>query len=213
MDVLYIDPPYNTRQYITNYHLLETIAHYDNPSIHGKTGLRDYSEKSAYCSKTTWSALTDLSKKQMRNILFSYSNEGILSSDEILSVRSSRGEASLSSAIDYQRFKSHSKGSNGDKCVQELLFHVKITTARRHVKLLPEKEIPKTEPKKIYDSRNKLNDLSGSEWTYFLKSVELEGEEHNLGSLNDLTEIEWSLAHAPVWDTHYPTRGSVRPPY
>ena len=210
-DVLYVDPPYNTRQYITNYHLLETIARYDNPSIHGKTGLRDYeeSEKSAYCSKTTcFSALTDLVEKaDAKHIVFSYSNEGILSSDEILSVLSSRGEASLSSAIDYQRFKSHSKGSNGDKCVQELLFYVKITTAPRRVKLLPEKEIPKTERKKIYDSRNKLNDLSGSEWVYFLKSVELEGKEHNLGSLNDLTEIEWSLAHAPVWDTHYPTQG------
>ena len=41
-DVLYLDPPYNSRQYITNYHLLETIARYDNPQVHGKTGLRDY---------------------------------------------------------------------------------------------------------------------------------------------------------------------------
>ena len=38
-DVLYLDPPYNTRQYITNYHLLETIARYDAPALHGKTGL------------------------------------------------------------------------------------------------------------------------------------------------------------------------------
>ena len=37
-DILYIDPPYNARQYITNYHLLETIARYDNPSVYGKTG-------------------------------------------------------------------------------------------------------------------------------------------------------------------------------
>ena len=134
-DVLYIDPPYNTRQYITNYHLLETIARYDNPSIHGKTGLRDYeeSEKSEYCSKTTClSALTDLVEKaDARHIVFSYSNEGILSPDEILSVLSSRGEATLGFAIDYQRFKSHSKGSNRAKCVQELLFHAKVTTAPR----------------------------------------------------------------------------------
>ena len=201
-DVLYIDPPYNTRQYITNYHLLETIARYDNPPIHGKTGLRDYgeSEKSAYCSKTTClSALTDLVEKaDAKHIVFSYSNEGILSVDEILSVLSSRGEASLSFAIDYQRYKSHSKGSNGDRSVQELLFHVKIATPPKRIELPSEMKTSKMEPKRTQDPRNKLNDLSGSEWIYFLKSVELEGEEHNLGSLNDLTEIEWSLAHAPV---------------
>jgi len=33
-DILYLDPPYNQRQYATNYHLLETIAKYDNPKIH-----------------------------------------------------------------------------------------------------------------------------------------------------------------------------------
>ncbi len=170
-DVLYIDPPYNTRQYITNYHLLETIARYDNPPIHGKTGLRNYdeSEKSAYCSKTTClSALTDLVEKaDAKHIVFSYSNEGILSPDEILSVLSSRGEASLSAAIDYQRFKSHAKGKKKSKSVQELLFHVKVATAPKRVKQQEKKEIRKIEPKKVYDSRNKLNDLSGSEWVYF----------------------------------------------
>ena len=30
-DVLYLDPPYNARQYCSNYHVLETIARYDNP--------------------------------------------------------------------------------------------------------------------------------------------------------------------------------------
>ena len=52
-DILYIDPPYNSRQYLPNYHLLETIAKYDNPIINGKTGVREYSEeKSEYCVKT-----------------------------------------------------------------------------------------------------------------------------------------------------------------
>ena len=50
-DILYIDPPYNHRQYAPNYHLLETIAKYDNPKIKGVTGLRDYSnQKSAFCN-------------------------------------------------------------------------------------------------------------------------------------------------------------------
>ena len=39
-DILYLDPPYNNRKYDTNYHILETIALYDNPKIKGKTGIR-----------------------------------------------------------------------------------------------------------------------------------------------------------------------------
>ena len=34
-DILYLDPPYNTRKYDTNYHILETIALYENPKIKG----------------------------------------------------------------------------------------------------------------------------------------------------------------------------------
>lgn len=207
-DVLYIDPPYNTRQYITNYHLLETLARYDNPSLRGKTGLRDYeaSEKSAYCSKSAClSAFTDLIEKaDARHIVVSYSNEGILSPDEILSVLSLRGKANLSSAIDYQRFKSNSQGKNRNRRVQELLFHVEVATAHKRIER-PVKA--KKTPENVRDKRNKLNDLSGSEWVYFLKSVELEGDELNLASLNDLSEMEWAIENAPVWDTHYPTRG------
>lgn len=47
-DILYLDPPYNARQYCSNYHLLETIARYDNPEIKGKTGLRDYADQKVY---------------------------------------------------------------------------------------------------------------------------------------------------------------------
>jgi adenine-specific DNA-methyltransferase len=36
-EVVYLDPPYNHRQYSGNYHILETIAKYDNPTIKGKT--------------------------------------------------------------------------------------------------------------------------------------------------------------------------------
>ncbi|MCG7851272.1 MAG: hypothetical protein MIO92_02000, partial [Methanosarcinaceae archaeon] len=44
-----------------NYHLLETIAKYDNPEIRGVTGLRNYEkQKSSFCNKVT--ALEDLSK-------------------------------------------------------------------------------------------------------------------------------------------------------
>ncbi len=41
-DILYLDPPYNHRQYGANYHMLNTIAKYDSFEPAGKTGLRKY---------------------------------------------------------------------------------------------------------------------------------------------------------------------------
>ena len=59
VDILYLDPPYNERQYAPNYHILETIAKYDEPKLRGVTGMRDYSsQKSRFCNPTT--ALEDL---------------------------------------------------------------------------------------------------------------------------------------------------------
>ena len=208
-DILYLDPPYNTRQYITNYHLLETIARYDAPALHGKTGLRNYdkSEKSAYCSKSDCHQVFQdlIEKADARYILVSYNNEGILSHDEVMSILSLRGEPRCDFSIDYRRFKSNSRGdqSSLDNRVQELLFHLEVKTP-------PKRSRPKSQenkPKRRYDPRNPLNDLSGSEWTYFLNSVELDGDEHNVGRLNDLSEEEWAIASAPIWDTHYPTNG------
>lgn len=49
-DILYLDPPYNSREYGANYHVLNSIAMYDDFIPQGKTGLRAY-EKSAWCKK------------------------------------------------------------------------------------------------------------------------------------------------------------------
>lgn len=94
-DILYLDPPYNTRQYCTNYHVLETISRYDNPILSGKTGLRDYStQKSKYCSgKTVAITLDDLiSKARFKYIFLSYNNEGLMSLDTIREILSKYGK-------------------------------------------------------------------------------------------------------------------------
>ncbi len=128
-DILYLDPPYNSRQYITNYHLLETIARYDNPHVYGKTGLRRYSEseKSAYCSKSeclkAFAAL--ISRAKAKHIIVSYNSEGIMSEAEILYVLGRKGEKPEVIPIDYRRFKSNSSGRLKNKnTVQEYLFYV-----------------------------------------------------------------------------------------
>ncbi|MGP6207924.1 DNA adenine methylase [Cuniculiplasma sp. SKW3] len=45
VETAYVDPPYNSRQYLPNYHILETIAKNDRPKIKGLTGIREYSTK------------------------------------------------------------------------------------------------------------------------------------------------------------------------
>lgn len=106
-DILYLDPPYNTRQYATNYHLLETIAKYDNPKIYGKTGLRDYkAQKSSYCSKATVkAAFADLIKNaQTKYIFLSYNNEGLLSLADIKEILEKKGTYGYFTQT-YNRFK------------------------------------------------------------------------------------------------------------
>lgn len=106
-DILYLDPPYNHRQYATNYHLLETIAKYDNPKIHGKTGLREYqNQKSLYCSRSkAKKAFADLIlKAKVKYIFLSYNNEGLMTLDDIKEIMRLRGKYGFFTKI-YNRFK------------------------------------------------------------------------------------------------------------
>ncbi len=106
-DILYLDPPYNHRQYATNYHLLETIAKYDYPKIYGKTGLRDYKkQKSLYCSqRQVKQAFQDLIlKAQAKYIFLSYNNEGLMTLNDIKEIMSLRGRYNYFTK-EYNRFK------------------------------------------------------------------------------------------------------------
>ena len=93
-DVLYLDPPYNERQYCSNYHVLETIARYDNPVLKGKTGLRDSNlQKSKYCSKKTIESEFEnlISNANFRYIFLSYNNEGLMNVNTIKNIMSKYG--------------------------------------------------------------------------------------------------------------------------
>lgn len=104
-DILYLDPPYNARQYGSNYHLLNTIAKYDTFLPKGKTGLRDY-YKSSYCKKNeVKKSFEELIKKaNFKHIFMSYNNEGLMSENEVRTIMSTYGKYSLKTT-NYQRFK------------------------------------------------------------------------------------------------------------
>ncbi|WP_134044534.1 DNA adenine methylase [Helicobacter pullorum] len=108
-DILYLDPPYNAREYGANYHLLNSIALYDEFTPKGKTGLREY-EKSNWCKKAkVYGELEYLIKNANFKLIFlSYNDEGLLSLEQIQELFSQYGKYSCKTTI-HQRFKADSK--------------------------------------------------------------------------------------------------------
>jgi adenine-specific DNA-methyltransferase len=122
--IVYLDPPYNQRQYSANYHPLNFIAKYDNKiEIYGKTGLIKDSNKSKYCQKSNaYESLENLVKNlKTKHILLSYNNEGIIEFDKIKELLSSLGNVILYKKV-YKKFKSNEKQENEN--VYEYLFHL-----------------------------------------------------------------------------------------
>jgi adenine-specific DNA-methyltransferase len=104
-DILYLDPPYNERQYGANYHLLNTIAEYNNFEPQGKTGLRQY-KRSNYCIKKNVARDFEnlIANAKFQHIFLSYNNEGLMSEQEIKNIMSKYGKYKVIKK-QYQRFK------------------------------------------------------------------------------------------------------------
>ena len=111
-DILYLDPPYNSREYGANYHLLNTIALYDDFTPKGKTGLREY-KKSNWCKKDkVYEELENLIKNaDFKFIFLSYNDEGLLSLNQIKEIFEKYGKYDLKSKI-YKRFKADNNRFN-----------------------------------------------------------------------------------------------------
>jgi len=113
-DILYIDPPYNQRQYCTNYHVLETIARYDSPPLRGVTGLRDYADqRSGFCYKSKALALLDnlVRHTQARFVFLSYNSEGLMPPDQIVASMEQYGQVEFKTQ-DYRRFRADRNREN-----------------------------------------------------------------------------------------------------
>lgn len=128
-DLVYIDPPYNSRQYCDAYHLLENVARWDKPEVFGVAKKMDRKAlKSAYCTRNAAAAFEDLiDSVRARYILVSYndmakkgdnrSNAKIDDAD-ILRILRKRGEVKVF-AQDYRAF---SAGKSDIRNNQERLF-------------------------------------------------------------------------------------------
>lgn len=75
-DLVYIDPPYNSRQYCDVYHVLENVARWEKPDVHGIARKMDRSAlKSDYCTLKAGEAFEDLvAHTKAKYIVLSYNN-------------------------------------------------------------------------------------------------------------------------------------------
>ena len=91
VQLIYVDTPYNHRQYAANYHILETIAQWDMNRFQprGVTGLRKAEEqRSDFCVKSAVEvSFRQLFERTKSNyLLLSYNDEGLLEKDTLLSL-------------------------------------------------------------------------------------------------------------------------------
>ena len=137
-DLLYLDPPYNTRQYVGYYHIPEIIAEgwfLQTPTLRGKTGLPEDGNKRSDWSRrrhceTIFEQLVDAAR--CRHILMSYNSEGIIAEDCIERVLRERGLSRTYRRFEkpYKRYRSdRDSESRRYKCdhVTEHLYYVTVS--------------------------------------------------------------------------------------
>lgn len=89
VDILYLDPPYTPAQYANAYHLLETIARWDCPTLQGISGKRDTAPLRSPLSsrREALHALEQIiASGRYRHLLLSYSSDGLISHDALLAL-------------------------------------------------------------------------------------------------------------------------------
>jgi adenine-specific DNA-methyltransferase len=132
-DVLYIDPPYNSRQYSDTYHLPENILRWEKPELYGKAMKFDRSAlKSKYSSKEAARAFADLIENaKCKYILFSYNNmankghsrsNARISDEKIMEILTKKGDVEIFE-MEHKEFTT-GKSKRGDN--KERIFFVKV---------------------------------------------------------------------------------------
>jgi adenine-specific DNA-methyltransferase len=124
-DLVYIDPPYNSRQYCDAYHVLENVASWKKPKVYGVARKMDRSElKSKYCTNSAPKQFDGLvSNINAKYILVSYNNMGTkgagrsqakISDSDIISSLEKRGTVKVFET-DFNQFTAGKTDIHGHK--------------------------------------------------------------------------------------------------
>lgn len=128
-DLLYLDPPYNSRQYSDAYHLLENVAKWEKPEVFGVARKMNRSHiKSDYCTTQATKAFEHLIiKSKSKYILLSYNNMAQKGNDrsnakiadtDIIRILENKGKVKIFE----QSYKSFSTGKSQINHHTERLF-------------------------------------------------------------------------------------------
>ena len=124
IDLLYLDPPYNERQYSKNYFPLSVLAmrpdQQDSLVLSGKTGIPGNCFNSPFCSKKTVleSFETVLTNTKAKWTFISYNSESLLDKNSLLNLLQKYGKAKLVEKS-YKRFQSQKEEKQE---IKEYLF-------------------------------------------------------------------------------------------
>ncbi|MFL2139000.1 Dam family site-specific DNA-(adenine-N6)-methyltransferase [Desemzia sp. FAM 23991] len=127
VDIAYIDPPYNSRQYASNYHLLENVARHEKPELKGTTKLFDWSHlRSDYSTKNkALKAMEDLIENiNATHVVLSYNDEGIIPFEELINLMQ---RFSIDGKVDIEKIsypKYNSKKPSKKKELHEFLIYI-----------------------------------------------------------------------------------------
>ena len=132
-DVVYIDPPYNSRQYSDTYHLLDNLALWRKPEVFGKAKKMDRSHiKSKYCGKDAVLEFQDLiTKLNTKHIIVSYNNtentkhgrsNAKISFNQIKNILMKKGKTEINQ-IDFKAFTTGKSKTDNHK---EILFYCRV---------------------------------------------------------------------------------------
>jgi len=130
VDILYLDPPYTGKQYAASYHLLETLARYDDPQVYGVSGKRATHELDSPLSRKgdALSALEHIVQSRCyRHLLLSYSSESLIPHERLMAMLSQYGEVKVRS-FSLQRYNSMAHDdprTNPKTHVKERLYYLK----------------------------------------------------------------------------------------
>jgi adenine-specific DNA-methyltransferase len=132
LDAIYLDPPYNERQYSKNYFVLNEIAKTpaaaaSSPPVQGKTGIPLHCFTSPFCRKReVAAAFRDLVAAAAAAapawLFVSYSNESLLSRAELEEILGNYGDVTVVTRP-HKRFKAY-EYNDGAAETEEYLFCV-----------------------------------------------------------------------------------------
>lgn len=124
VDGVYLDPPYTKRQYAGNYHVLETLACEDEPVAAGDGGLRPWTDQASdFCyRRSAGQAFREtLNRLKAPHVFISYSEDGQVREDELLSILGDFGKVTLHEQP-HVRYRSNDRVKDG--AVLERLYHI-----------------------------------------------------------------------------------------